>query len=76
MGDFEEKLLTVMLRTCGGTVFWFCAGNDREHIAPFRRTMQAVERNGKGGWDTIWLGWYSEGVAFRDCEGERDLDAV
>lgn len=49
MEDLEEKHLTAKLRTCGGTVFWFCAPNDRERIALFRRTAQAVGRDGRDG---------------------------
>lgn len=52
MEDFEylkELLLAAKLQTCGGTVFWFCARNDRERIVLFHRMAQAVGRQGKDG---------------------------
>ena len=46
----EELLLTAKLRICGGTVFWFCYRNDRERIALFHRTVQALDGGeGMGG---------------------------
>ena len=45
----EELLLTAKLRTCGGTVFWFCCRNDRERIALFHRTAQTAGRRGRDG---------------------------
>lgn len=45
----EELLLTAKLRTCGGTVFWFCCRSDRERIALFHRTVQAAGRQGRDG---------------------------
>lgn len=45
----EEQLLVTKLRACGETLFWFCAGNDRERIAMFRWVAQAVGRQGRDG---------------------------
>lgn len=45
----EEHLLTAKLRACNGTLFWFCARNDRERIALFRRASQAAGRQGRDG---------------------------
>lgn len=45
----EEQLLTAKLRACNGTLFWFCARNDRERIALFRRASQAAGRQGRDG---------------------------
>lgn len=45
----EEQLLAARLRECDGTLFWFCARNDRERIAMFRRVAQAVGRQGRDG---------------------------
>lgn len=47
MEGLEEKLLTAKLRAWGGTVFWFCAPDDRERVALFHRTAQAVGRDGR-----------------------------
>ena len=48
-GYWEELLLTAKLRTCGGTVFWFCYQGDRERIALFHRAVQAAGRQGQDG---------------------------
>lgn len=45
----EERLLAEKLKECTGTVFWFCARNDRERIAMFRRVAQAAGRQGRDG---------------------------
>lgn len=44
-----EDRLIAKLRECSGTLFWFCAGNDRERIALFRRAAEAVGRQGRDG---------------------------
>lgn len=45
----EEQFLAAKLRECTGTIFWFCARNDRERIALFRRVSQAAGRQGRDG---------------------------